>query len=132
MDDQLTTALGQLWDSLSDEQKAKVGDCASMEELLAFVGEEKIELPDELMEAAGGYLYQAKDGEIQVIEDATGDVLAFSYEGVEGGGWEGLREFAKDFGQSTEVIDKNKLQFIRLMNQLRLGKAPDSKVGFPF
>ena len=50
-------------------------------------------------------------------------MMAFSYEGIECGGWEGLREFAKDFGQSTEIIDRNKLQFIRLMNQLKLGCA---------
>ena len=78
MDDQLKTTLTQLWDSLTDEQKDKARACASMEELLALAGEEKIELPDELMDAAGGYVFLNEDTmDYEVINDTDGSVMAY-------------------------------------------------------
>ena len=78
MDDQLSTTLTQLWDSLTDEQKAKARACTTMEELLAFAGEEKIELPDELMDAAGGLIYHNEDtNDYEVINDTDGHVMAY-------------------------------------------------------
>ena len=41
-------------DSLTDEQKEKAKACKSAEELLALVGKESIELPDEMLNAVSG------------------------------------------------------------------------------
>ena len=46
--------LNDLWDSLTEEQKAKARECKTVEELIRLAGEEGIELPDELLDAAAG------------------------------------------------------------------------------
>ena len=47
-------ALKEIYDSLTDEQKAKAKKCKTTEELLKLAGEEGIELPDEALDAAAG------------------------------------------------------------------------------
>ena len=54
MDDKLNKALKGIYDSLTDEQKAKAKQCKSMEELTALAGKEGIELPDEVLDAVAG------------------------------------------------------------------------------
>jgi len=49
--EKLNEMLKGLWDSLTDEQKAKAKECKTVEELVELAGREMIELPDELLEA---------------------------------------------------------------------------------
>lgn len=52
--EKLNELLVNVWDSLTDEQKAKAKACKTPDELLKLAGEEGIELPDELLDAAAG------------------------------------------------------------------------------
>ena len=52
--EKLNELLVNVWDSLTDEQKAKAKECKTADELLKLAGEEGIELPDELLDAAAG------------------------------------------------------------------------------
>ncbi len=55
---ELNKAIEGMWDSLTDEQKAKAKECKSMDELKTLAGKEGVELPDELLDAvAGGESY---------------------------------------------------------------------------
>ena len=49
--EKLNEMIDELWDSLTDEQKAKAKECKTVEELVELAGREMIELPDELLEA---------------------------------------------------------------------------------
>lgn len=46
--------LKDIYDSLTDEQKEKAKECKTADELLKLAGEEGIELPDEVLDAASG------------------------------------------------------------------------------
>ena len=60
--EKLNEMLKGLWDSLTDEQKAKAKECKTVEELVELAGKEMIELPDELLEAvSGGSLVRRHD-----------------------------------------------------------------------
>ena len=60
--EKLNEMLKNVWDSLTDEQKAKAKECKTADELLKFAGEEGIELPDEVLDAvAGGALVKITD-----------------------------------------------------------------------
>ncbi len=50
----LKEMLGELWDSLTDEQKEKAKACKTVEELAELASKEKIELPDDMLEAVSG------------------------------------------------------------------------------
>ena len=110
MDDALKATLTELWASLTDEQKAKAEACTTMEELLAFAGEEKIELPDDLMdEVAGGYVYYSmEEKHFEVIDDWSGDVMATNF-----GTYEEAEAKAQELRQSTESIGWDKVQKLR-------------------
>ena len=118
MDNQLITTLSELWDSLTDEQKAKAQACTSLEELLALAGEEKIELPDELLDAAGGYIFYNEEAKAyEVVNDRDGHVMATVKEADYGGNFieakaAAIRK-ARELGQSTEGIQWYQLQSLR-------------------
>ena len=60
--EKLNELLVNVWDSLTDEQKAKAKACKTSDELLKLAGEEGIELPDEVLDAvAGGALVKITD-----------------------------------------------------------------------
>ena len=52
--EKLNEILAGLWDSLTDEQKEKAKACKNLDELMKLAGEEKIELPDEMLDAVSG------------------------------------------------------------------------------
>ncbi len=52
--EKLNATLEELWDSLTDEQKEKARACKSLDELMKLAGEEKIELPDDMLKAVSG------------------------------------------------------------------------------
>ena len=52
--EKLNELLVIVWDSLTDEQKAKANACKTPDELIKLAAEEGIELPDELLDAAAG------------------------------------------------------------------------------
>ena len=55
MNGKMNEKFKEIYDSLTDEQKEKTMNCKTQEELMAFVGEEDIELPEELLgNVAGG------------------------------------------------------------------------------
>ncbi len=51
---ELNKALEAIWESLTDEQKAKAKECKSMDELAALAGAAGVELPDEMLDAVAG------------------------------------------------------------------------------
>lgn len=55
----LNRALAGIWDSLTDEQKAKAKECKSMDELAALAGAAGVELPDEMLDAVAGGIYNS-------------------------------------------------------------------------
>ncbi len=63
--EKLNATLEELWDSLTDEQKEKARACKTVEELAELAGEEKIELPDDILEAVsfGGVFIPPSSGE---------------------------------------------------------------------
>ena len=118
MDDQLSTILDQLWNSLTDEQKAKARACTSMEELLTLAGEEKIELPDELLDAAGGYVFLNEDTmDYEVINDTDGSVMAYIKSADYGNDYDAAeaaaKAKAKELGQTTEGVLWVKIRRLR-------------------
>lgn len=54
IDPRLNEAVHSMWDSLTDEQKAKAKDCKTLDEFLALAGKAGTSLPDELLEAVAG------------------------------------------------------------------------------
>ena len=54
IDPRLNEAVRSMWDSLTDEQKAKAKDCKTLDELLALADKAGVALPDELLEAVAG------------------------------------------------------------------------------
>ena len=52
--EKLSEMFKTVWDSLTDEQKEKARECKTADELLKLAGEEGIELPDEVLDAAAG------------------------------------------------------------------------------
>ena len=54
MDEKLNAALKGIYDSLTDEQKAKAKACKTMEELTALAAKEGVELPDEALNMVAG------------------------------------------------------------------------------
>ena len=56
MDEKMNEALKGLYENLTEEQKEKAKACKTVDEILKFVEQENIELPEELMEqVAGGW-----------------------------------------------------------------------------
>ena len=54
----MNEALKGLWDSLTDEQKAKAKECKNMDELMALAGSMGVELTNELLDSvSGGAVY---------------------------------------------------------------------------
>ena len=54
----MNEALKGLWDSLTDEQKAKAKECKNMDELMALAGSMGVELTNELLDiVSGGAVY---------------------------------------------------------------------------
>ena len=54
MEKNLNDILKGIYGSLTDEQKEKVKQCKTVDELMAFAGEEGLELPDEVLDAVSG------------------------------------------------------------------------------
>ena len=58
MDEKVKDSIKELYDKLTDEQKVKVETCKSQAELVAFLSEEDIAIPDELLSGvAGGFVW---------------------------------------------------------------------------
>ncbi len=58
-------AIKDVYEKLNDEQKKKVDECRSEEDLMDLFSEWGLELPDDLVEAAGGGIYYRPQCEIQ-------------------------------------------------------------------
>ena len=54
MDEKMKKAIEELTAKLSDEQKEKAKNCKTLDELIDFVGNEGIELPDDLLDSVSG------------------------------------------------------------------------------
>jgi len=54
---ELNRAIEGMWDSLTDEQKAAAKECGSMDELALLAGAAGVELPDEMLDAVAGGIY---------------------------------------------------------------------------
>ena len=106
---QLNETLTGIWETLTDEQKERARACTTTEELLAFAGAEKIELPDELLEqAAGGWLhYNFDTGEYEILNDKTTEAM----DRVKG--YYDARDRAIELGQSAEKVYEADLQALR-------------------
>ena len=98
-------------ESLNDEQKARLAECKTAEELIAFAGKEGIELPDELLDSvAGGYIYSINGG-YDIVKDSDGSLMGHVNSRGE------AEYLAERWGQSKNVIYKNELE------QLQKGEA---------
>ena len=54
MNEKLNKALEKILNALTDEQKEKAKACKTLDGLMALLGKEKLELPDELVDAVAG------------------------------------------------------------------------------
>ena len=54
MDEKMEEAFKSIYDNLTDEQKAKVKACKTMDEMMVLAGEWGVELPDEVLDAVAG------------------------------------------------------------------------------
>lgn len=70
MNEEMKEALKKVWENLTDAQKEKWKACKSEEEFMAFISEEGINLPEDMMKLSS-------DGEItddDAEEVAAGDI----------------------------------------------------------
>ena len=103
MDDKMKEKLKTIFDSLNDEQLERAKECKSIDELLAVVGEEGMELPDEIVDAvAGGYIYKAYPDCWKVINDYCGSVICTVYTGNK----TRVEKEARRTGQSQKEINR--------------------------
>ena len=117
-DSKLSEALLGVYDSLTDEQKAKVKACKSAEEVMQLAADESIELPDEVLDAvSGGYLFRTQRGKtatgdpndtFDVINDKTGEVMEG---GILGRGNAEAR--ARALGQSADTVQWTYVDHLR-------------------
>ena len=70
MDEKMKKELEKFFANLTDEQKEKVKECKTMEELMDFAGKEGLELPDELLDGVAG------GGSSCYYHDCTPEILA--------------------------------------------------------
>ncbi len=105
----LTETLRGVWNSLTDEQKAKAVECKTVEELMKLAGEECIELPDEVLEAAaGGYInYDSMNDWWTVVRDTDGEELDWYYDR------EDAKAAARRLGVSPGEISDYRLDELR-------------------
>ena len=105
----LAEALKSVWNSLTDEQKAKAAKLKTPEEFMKFAGEECIELPDELLEAvSGGYIHYDERSDLwSVIRDSDGKELDWYYFRDD------AEDAARNLGVSHEEISDGKLSELR-------------------
>lgn len=100
-----------MWESLTDDQKEKVKGCKNVEELLACISEEQIELPSEALESvAGGYIYLANQRDplsFEVLNDKTGDVMS------KGHSYDSAVEKAIELGQSAQSLTWDEVKELR-------------------
>ena len=123
MDEKLQKELLEIYDSLSDEQKEKVKECKTMEEVSTFAAEEGIELPDEILDdVAGGYVYN-NGRNYEVIDDNTGGVVDNVY-----GSEIDAQNRAKELNQRPDVISWLNVEHIRKTYKQSL-KKPEKKKG---
>ena len=113
MDEKLKKELLEIYDSLTDEQKEKVKECKTMEEVSAFAAEEGIELPDEMLDdVAGGYVH--KNGlTYEVINDETGNVMETFWGRHPTETWIKAATRARALGQKTDMITDQELYDLR-------------------
>ncbi len=115
---ELNKLLEELWDSLTDEQKEKAKSCKSIDEFMKLTGEEKIELPDEMLDAvSGGYLYRSNDPRTkmpwQVLDPYSGDVItSFAT-------YDEAYEYADKNHYGTTIVTWDEIQKAREDYQLR-------------
>ncbi len=57
-------AIKDVYEKLNDEQKKKVDECKSADDLMNLFSEWDIELPDDLVEAVGGGIYTRPEADI--------------------------------------------------------------------
>ncbi len=112
--DQLSQALTELWDSLTDEQKAKAKECTTFDELAQFAGDQGIELPDEMLDAvAGGYtFYDERSRTYEIINDSTGDVMDTGYVYLDN-----AQTNARYQGQKPDLLNWDQLNALRNSNK---------------
>ena len=100
-----------VYDSLNDDQKKRIQECKTVNEIMDFAGKEKIELPDDVLDAiSGGYIFidQYMGGkDYQVINDTTGEVMQTLSQHT------AAEDRARWHGQSTEIISYDRLKEIR-------------------
>ncbi len=107
-------AIKKFWTSLSGEQRERAKSCKSIDELMSFVGEEGVELPDELLDAvAGGYVYNTENGLWLVINDLTGEVMQGSGRQLD------AIICANHLGQKTKEIKKKMLKLLQFGSRIR-------------
>ena len=118
MDDSLEMKLVEIWEGLTDEQRAKARKCKSPGELITLVQEEGIVLPDEVFDAvAGGYIYHGPSSWFVIHDDCGYD------DGKQFPTAEAARAAATSQGQSVEEINWDKIQKLRKAYEKKQGRS---------
>ncbi len=76
-DKKLNELLNQALASLTDEQKEKAKACKTAKELVDFLAEAGVELPDELLDEVAGGKFFEKDNTIQINIQPTNNSAFF-------------------------------------------------------
>ena len=101
----------------SVEVAKELGYDLTKEDIEAFAKPAQKELSaDDLDEVAGGYVYEMTDNcgnyiNSEVINDQTGNVMGNNYKSLEE-----AKRAAQEMGQSTELINWNKIDSLRKSN----------------
>lgn len=103
----IAEVLKGIYDSLTGEQKEKAKKCKTTDELLKLAGEEGIELPDEVLDAAaGGVIVDIKDGTFSAF-DGDGEYIGNVW------GREAAEKIAAEHNVSTAETDYQGLERMR-------------------
>ena len=109
----LEELLKDIWGSLTDEQKEKMKERKSWDEMMSYAGKENIELPDELLDAvSGGYILP----EYNEQEDRWTYFVINDNNGNQEGGYyvlEWAQDAAREKGFSTDFITHEEYHNLR-------------------
>ena len=72
MNEKINEIIKSILDNLTDEQKEKAKKCKTMDELVAFAGQEGLELPDEALDYVNGGCGGCEDCNCNWVQESPG------------------------------------------------------------
>ncbi len=83
--EKMESIIKSIFESMNDEQRAKAKNFRTVDELIDFLGDEGIELPDELLDGVGGGLDSALTGPGRTGLNLMGTCRTITTRGANGG-----------------------------------------------